>query len=296
MSLSTNQQATHIEESQSQKEVTINDAINKLDRIIGVHEVTDTSGTVALTASESENGLIRATGTLTGDLTITIDGDYISGWRIISNETSDAHSLFVEFGGGAAAEEVTQGEAALFIDGVLIQMGGGGGSADGGVLEFERQIEATKGMQPTSNYATWDTRNGRWVADFDASTDESLIFLLKIPDTWTGGNIGLYIDFTATSATTGNVVWQAAWERGNTDIDSDSFASAQGSGQVAVNGTSGIKSRGTITFTSSQIDGAVAGDEVWVKLNRDADSTSATDDAAGDAELHLLTFVFPVDQ
>lgn len=296
MSTTTNQLATHIQESQGQKEVTANEAFDKLDRIIGVYEVTATSGTATLTAPQSENGLIRATGALSGNLTITIDGDYINGWRIISNETSNAHSLFVEFDGGAAAEEVTQGEAALFIDGVLIQMGGGGGAADGGVLEVEYPYHVTEGMQPSSNFATFDTRNDRWVADFDATTDESLLFDVQIPYAWTGGNIEVDVYFYATSATSGNGVWQGAWERGNTDVDSDSFAAAQSSGQVAVNGTSGILSKGTITFTSAQIDGTVAGEPAVIKINRDADNTSATDDAAGDLELLKIVVRYPVDQ
>lgn len=295
MSQTTNLKITHIEQAGSQKETIANTAFDTLDKLAGYHEVTATSGTATLTDAQAEHLLIRATGALSGALLIQLPAAFDSGWRIISNETTNAHALTVEFSGGAAAETITQGEAAIFLDGQIIQMGGGGGT-DGGVLEFEIQKEARTGIQPASNYASWDTRNIRPVADFDASTDESLIFLLKIPDTWTGGDIDVYIDFAMTSATTGNVVWQAAWERGNTDIDSDSFATAVGSGQVAVSGTSGIKSRGTITFDSTEIDGAVAGDLVWVKLNRDADSTSATDDAAGDAELELVTFVFPVDQ
>jgi hypothetical protein len=283
--------------SQANKEQTIAEFLATLARGAGgVHEVTATTGTEVLTPEEAECGLIRATGTLVANLTIQLPAEHVAGQRIISNETAGAFSLFVEFDGGSAAEEITQGEAALFIDGATIQMGGGGGAADGGVLEFEIQKEARAGIPPTSNPATQDTRNIRPVADFDAGTDESLIFILKIPDSYSGGNILVYIDFAMTSATSGNVVWQAAWENGNTDIDADSFAAAQSSGQVAVNGSSGIKSRGTITFTSAQIDGAAAGDLVWVKINRDADSTSATDDAAGDAELELVTFVFPVDQ
>lgn len=293
MSQTTNLGITHIEQSGSQKETIANTAFDTLDKLAGYHEVTATSGTATLTDAQAEHLLIRATGALSGALLIRLPAAFDSGWRIISNETTNAHALTVEFDGGAAAETITQGEAAIFLDGQIIQMGGGGAS-DGGLLEVEITKEARAGIQPTSNYATFDARNVRPVANFDAGTDESLIFLVQVPDTWDGGNIELDVHFYAASATTGNVVWQAAWERGNTDIDADSFTTAQGSGQVAVNGTSGIKSKGTITFTSSQIDGTVAGETAWVKLNRDADSTSATDDATGDAQLSHITFKFPV--
>lgn len=284
---------TLLEESQSGKVVTMNAAISTLEKALGYHEVTATTGTVVLTDAQAEYGLIRATGALTGNLLIQIPADYDAGWRIVSNETTNAFTVDVEFVGGSASEEITQGEAAIFIDGVLIQMGGGG-AGDGGLLEVEIVKEAIDGVQPTSNFATWDTRNTVWVADFDASTDESLIFQFQMPDTWDGGNIEIDVYAYATSATTGNVVWQAAWERGNTDIDADSFTTAQGSGQVAVNGTSGIPFKGTITFTSSQIDGTLAGEPARIKLNRDADSTSATDDATGDAELIKIVVKVPV--
>lgn len=294
MAETTFQDITLVEESQSQKEVTINSAISTLDKLAGTFEVTDTSGTATLTESEAAHLLIRATGALSGNLLISLPAAFDAGWRIISNETTNAHTLTVEFDGGASPETITQGEAAIFLDGVLVQMGGGGGAADGGLLEVEITKNATEGAQPSANYATWDTRNGVWVADFDAGTDEFLDFQIQIPDTWTGGDIEVDHYFYATSATSGDVVWQGAWERGNTDIDSDSFASAISSAATTTNGTSGILTKATITFTSSQIDGTVAGEPARYRLNRDANV--AGDTMAGDAELLKVVFRIPVDQ
>ena len=144
--------------------------------------------------------------------------------------------------------------------------------------------------QPSSNFATLDIRNGHVVLDFDASTDEESVWQGVMPQNYAGGGITLKLHFMATSATSGNVVWQAAFERvAGQDADSDGFASFQASGQVAVNGTSGIESIATITFTNgAQMDSVVAGDEFRLKVRRDADSTTATDDAAGDAELRSV--------
>jgi hypothetical protein len=145
---------------------------------------------------------------------------------------------------------------------------------------------------PTTAFATLDTRGtGHVVLDFDASTDEEAVFRGVMPATYAGGGITLKLYFMATSATSGNVVWQAAFERmSGQDADSDGFAAFQASGQVAANGTSGIESIGTITFTNgAQMDSVVAGDHYRLKIRRDADSTTATDDAAGDAEFTALS-------
>lgn len=139
---------------------------------------------------------------------------------------------------------------------------------------------------PSSAFATLDTRNSIPVLDFDDTTDEEAVFGGVLPQNYAGGGLTFKIYFMATSATTGNGVWQAAIERMNTDEDSDSFAAFQGSGQVAVNGTSGIVSIGTITMTSgAQMDSLAAGESFRLKIRRDADNTSATDDATGDLEL-----------
>jgi hypothetical protein len=281
--------------SQANKEQIIAEFLASVERGAGgVHEVTATTGTEVLTPEEAECGLIRATGTLVANLTIQLPAEHVAGHRIISNETAGAFSLFVEFDGGAAAEEITQGEAALFIDGAIIQMGGGGGAGDGGVLEVEIAKDAIDGTQPAANFATWDQRNTVWVADFDAGTDESLDFKVQVPDAWDGGNIVADIYYYMTSAVAGDVIWQGAWERGNTDIDADSFAAAQSSAAVTVNGTSGILNKSTITFTSSQIDGTLAGESARFRLNRDANV--AGDTATGDAELSHIIFKVPVNQ
>lgn len=140
---------------------------------------------------------------------------------------------------------------------------------------------------PASAFATLDLRNSIPVLDFDASTDEEAVFSGVMPKNYAGGGVTLKIHFMLSSATSGNVVWQAAFERvAGQDADSDGFASFQASGQVAANGTSGIESIATITFTDgAQMDSVVAGDRFRLKIRRDADSTTATDDATGDAEL-----------
>jgi hypothetical protein len=143
------------------------------------------------------------------------------------------------------------------------------------------------GVAPSSNYATFDTRNGHLVLDFDASTDEAVSFRGVLPRNYAGGGLTATVIWMATSATSGSVRWQGAIERGDTgtDFDADSFATAQSAGGTA-SGTSGQPTYTALTFSSgANMDSLAVGEAFRFKLNRDADGTSGTDDATGDAEL-----------
>ena len=142
-------------------------------------------------------------------------------------------------------------------------------------------------MPPSTAFATLDSRNNIGVADFDDATDESLFFMGIIPEAASlGSGLKIRLHWMATTATSGNVVWDVSLERMNTDLDSDSFASIA-SGTAAANGTSGILTVTEITLTT--IDSVTAGDGFRLKVTRDANKTSSpADDMSGDAELVLV--------
>jgi len=156
----------------------------------------------------------------------------------------------------------------------------GGGS--GGTLTLVR-FTANDNQAPASSFAALDTRNSILVLDFDAASDENAVFTSIIPEAadFTTG-ITARLQWTATSATSGDCVWVVAFERMTTDIDSDSFATGV-SGTSTTNGTSGILTATAINFTGSEIDGLVAGEPFRIKVTRDADAGGDT--MAGDAEL-----------
>lgn len=136
---------------------------------------------------------------------------------------------------------------------------------------------------PASSYATLDTRNSVAVLDFDdGGTNESAVFVGVIPEgaDLTSG-IKVRIIWAATSATSGDCRWGVQFERGTTDIDSDSFDSAT-EAHSTTNGTSGIVTVTEITATS--IDSLVAGDLFRLKVYRDS-SDAVNDTMTGDAEL-----------
>lgn len=140
---------------------------------------------------------------------------------------------------------------------------------------------------PASAYATVDTRNAHVVLDFDAATDESAVFSGVMPRNYGGGGITLSLHWMASSATSGNVRWDASFERiaaNDLDTDADSFAAVQ-SATGAVNGTSGKVTVTTIAFTNgAQMDSVVAGEAFRLKITRDANHAT-DDDMTGDAEL-----------
>lgn len=139
---------------------------------------------------------------------------------------------------------------------------------------------------PTSIYATLDTRNAQPCLDFDGSTDEEAVFTGVLPNHYGGGGLTVELHVRFSSATSGTSRWQADIERGNTDIDSDSFTGSFQSGACVPNGTSGIETVASIAFTSgAQMDSLAAGEAFRLKIRRDADGTSGTDDVTTDAEL-----------
>lgn len=143
---------------------------------------------------------------------------------------------------------------------------------------------------PASNYATLDTRNSIFVLDYDPTTEETACFRGVLPSNYAGGGLTLDVYWMATSATTGAVVWGGSIEReveGGTDLDADSFATEQNSSASNANGTSGILSKATITFTSgANMDSLAAGEPFRLKIARKV--ADGGDTMTGDAELHSL--------
>lgn len=138
---------------------------------------------------------------------------------------------------------------------------------------------------PASNYATLDTRNNHLVLDFDDTTNESAVFSGVMPRHYAGGGLTVYIHYAMTTAITGDVDWDVAFERvgdQQQDIDSDGFAAANSVDSTTVPGTSGLLDIVNITFTDgADMDSIAVGEAFRLKLNRDA----ASDTASGDAEI-----------
>lgn len=138
---------------------------------------------------------------------------------------------------------------------------------------------------PATNYATLDLRNGHPTLDFDTTTQETAIFTGILPRNYAGGGITIYAHWSATSATTGTVGWDVAFERignGSQNLDTDGFATAQTVTAATVPATSGLVAITNVAVTSgANIASIAVGEAFRLRVRRDV----ATDTATGDAEL-----------
>jgi hypothetical protein len=141
---------------------------------------------------------------------------------------------------------------------------------------------------PSSSAATPDLRSNHPTLDFDGSTDEEAVFTAILPRNYSGAGLTVRLFVAFTSATSGTSRWQTAFERidaSSLDIDADSFASFN-SGGVAAPGTSGqVVTVDIAHATGSEMDSLAAGELFRLKVRRDADGTSGTDDITTDAEI-----------
>lgn len=144
---------------------------------------------------------------------------------------------------------------------------------------------------PGSAFATLDSRNAHTVLDFDGSTDEEAIFTFFLPSYYGGNGLTVTLLVGCTSQAGGGATmrWQADIERIGSnilDFDADSFSGSFQSNGVGAPANAGVFTTVAITFTNgAQMDSLVAGEWARLKIRRDADGTSGTDDFTTDAEL-----------
>lgn len=139
---------------------------------------------------------------------------------------------------------------------------------------------------PTVAYATLDHRNQRPCLDFDDTADENAVFSYIMPRHYGGGGVTAYFHYGMTTATSGKVRLEAAFERvtGGQALGSDGFASTQAVNVAAVP-ASAIEDIQSIAFTNgAQMDSVVAGDGFRFKVTRKSTDTT-NDTASGDLEL-----------
>jgi hypothetical protein len=263
--------------------------------------IPDASGTLALQGAITTSGLTQATARILGRTTastgaveeITIgSGLSLSAGELSSTVSAGIPATLLDAKGDLIVASAADTAARLAVGGTnghvltvdstetlgvkwAAAAGGGGGTKTYAVFT------ATDNQPTATAFATLDTRNSIAVLDFDDATDESAVFVSIIPEAASlGSGLKIRLHWMATTATSGNVVWDVSLERMTTDLDSDSFDTIA-SGTAAANGTSGILTVTEITLTT--IDSVTAGDGFRIKVTRDANNGSDT--MTGDAEL-----------
>ena len=141
---------------------------------------------------------------------------------------------------------------------------------------------------PSSNYATFDVRNGHPVLTFPDAVVYAAIFTGIMPKRYKGGDVNVLINWMSDGTSTSTVCFSAQLERmdvGTTDLDADSFGTQViDTTGVAGSSTSGIQSQTTIALTTgAQMDSVVAGDTFRLKITRE--TGQANDTLASDVQL-----------
>jgi hypothetical protein len=220
------------------------------------------------------------------------------GW-LLYNQAED---YYEKFDGTVWAELATGGGGAAFPDftghaGEYLRVNATEDDVEwaapsgGSVWAWHLEWSPIDNEPPTANYATLDTRNSRPVLDFDTTTQEAAIFTGIMPSDYAGGGVTISLWCALSTATSGTVGWDVAFERtqvATDDIDSDSFATAQTVTAVTVPGTSGHVLKMTINVSDgANMDSIAAGELFRLRVRRDV----TNDTAAGDAELLRVAMV-----
>lgn len=144
---------------------------------------------------------------------------------------------------------------------------------------------------PASNYATLDSRNNHPCLDFDTTTQETVFFSGYLPADYSGAGVTVHLYCSLTSATSGTVGWDVAFERmdaSSLDIDADSFGTATTVTAATVPGTSGQLLKMSVNVSNgTNMDSLAAGEMFRLRIRRDV----ANDTATGDAELLRVVLV-----
>jgi hypothetical protein len=233
----------------------------------------DGAGGVAWEAVSGGSGGVTAVGASTADVLSVSGSDLVAddpnADRIVFWDDSEGKWRYLEAGSG------------LSISGTTMTATASGGSKTYAVFTAEHN------QPPSTSFATLDTRNSIAVLDFDDTAVESAVFVGVMPEAASLGS-GLIVRLhwmpTTDVTTTRNVRWRVAFERSNTDLDLDSFASNTEANGAVPSTTSGIPQMTSITVASGDLDGVTAGDLFRLRVTR-VGSDATNDTCQGDAEL-----------
>lgn len=156
-------------------------------------------------------------------------------------------------------------------------------------------LQVLKAIPPATGFATPDSRAGGsspaesvTVWDFDDTTAEVMDFLCYLTGSYAGGGLTLVLPWSATSATSGAVTWQAAFRRFVDDAEDLDVAHTYDFNSTSADtapSASGELSYPTITFTDgADMDSLAAGELCILRVRR---TIPGSGNMTGDAELWM---------
>ena len=221
---------THVEQSQSNKEASINTALDRLDNSNNdpINISVAAGGTIVVTAAQKlDNVLIRCTGAPGSAVTLELpDGDRALH---VESAISTSQVITVETATGAAAPvDLDQNETVAIdvrgTDITVVGVIGDGSGGGGGGASFGRKSEylPSKALEPSvsdgcSALATVEGTAAQpnvKVRDFDSgATIEEAQFDFQFPNRWDKGTITFEVEYTHVGGQTGGldgVAWGLA--------------------------------------------------------------------------------------
>lgn len=244
--------------------------------LIGTADFTGQSSTsVARTFARLQGKIITATnGAEDGEMEV-----WTTRGGTMANRLNVGAGLWTPGAAGGDKGTDSINASAVYIGGVAVNVNG---AVSGQTLCVFNPLA---NEPPSANFATLGFRNSHPTLQFDTTTSWAAIFTAVMPQRYSNATgITVLVTWTAASATSGTGGWTAEVERmdSGTDLDSDSFASAQTITASAVPGTSGQPKTTSVAIAKgANMDSVVAGDTFRIRIKRDV----ANDNAAGNLEI-----------
>jgi len=163
------------------------------------------------------------------------------------------------------------------------------------------------GCQNTTAFLLWDsptsnpavaacitgTNTQKGVADFDASTDQSLQYTARLPAQYSGGSIDARVVWLA-AATSGSAGWCVQLIKVSDAATDDPAFPAQASGNCTSDAAKGTTLQTNVaTISGVTCSSCAGGDLLHIKLSRDADGSAVTDDMTGNGRAIGLELTIP---
>jgi hypothetical protein len=134
---------TYIESAQSQKEVSINEALDSVDDHVEPVDVAIIAGANVVSASNYAHGVIRLTGALGAGATVELPDTLSKNWLVI-NATTGGQTVQAKVGSGGTLRTITANEAILIWDGGYQPVGSGASShthTASQITDFQEAVE-----------------------------------------------------------------------------------------------------------------------------------------------------------
>ncbi len=268
-----------VETAQAQKEVTVNEALMRLDALLNTGAIDKDIATPPVSPTAGDVYIVAPspTGAWAGKAGQVAYFDQV--WQFISPRegatlwVNDEDSLYIYYGGGAWGRVARSGgRQTLYVPASQMQPSVNAGCA-------ARATVALGTGQPDIT-----------THDFDASTQEHAQFSVRLPKAWDEGAVTVVVEWShAAAAGTFGVVWGIA---GASAGDGDPLTISFGAAQEVTDtgGTTDALYKSPETGAIGLSGSAAKGDTFSLRLYRKA--ADPADTLAVDARVHGVTFFY----